>query len=298
MFSKSTMSVRGMLGLACAGVLVGVSMLAPKTSAATIYGIDDQNNLFTFDNLSPQNIITGHFITGLAQNEHLLNIDFRPSNGVLYGIGSTGQVYTLNPATGAAIAVGAPSGAPSGNSFGMDVDPVNDNIRFVSDTDINQRISPTTGAVLGNDPLLHYSTTQNPSIVGLAYTNSTNPAPASTTLYGIDSVSDTLVQVNGSTGLLTPVGSLGTDTGNFVGFDISANNIGFASLLSPGSSASHLYAIDLTTGHALDQGTILGGLRVVDIATEPNVNFIIPEPGSILAISAMALCAGMRRRRV
>ena len=50
-----------------------------------------------FDNLSPQNITSGVFITGLKTNEHLINIDFRPGGsptGQLYGIGSSLQVYT------------------------------------------------------------------------------------------------------------------------------------------------------------------------------------------------------------
>ena len=116
----------------------------------------------------------------------------------MYGLSGAGKVYTISvtPAAVTATAVRTGSFGPiSGNSTGMDVDPVNDNIRFSSDTDINDRISPTTGLLLTNTPNLSYGTSQNPSIVGLAYTNSKNPAPASTTLYGIDSVSDSLVQV-------------------------------------------------------------------------------------------------------
>jgi hypothetical protein len=143
-------------------------------------------------------------------------------------------------------------------------------------------------------------------VVGAGYTNSVNPLPVNptTTLYGIDSNLNTLVRIGDvdgtpnspNTGLLTTVGPLGVDTNNFVGFDITANNIAFAALQLTNSSASHLYAINLATGQATDQGQIIGGVRVVDITTEPNVNFILPEPGSLLAIGAMTLGMGLRRR--
>jgi hypothetical protein len=307
---RSQNMVRRILGLAVA--VAGASVLAPKASAATIYAIDDQNNLFTFDNQSPQNIITGTFVTGLKPNEHLTNIDFRSVDGVLYGVGSSYQVYTINPATGVATPRPASFGPVQGNSFGMDLNPVTDLMRFYSDTDNNVRIDPNSGLVVDTDPNLAYApgdpnAGKNPSVVGAGFTNSVNPLPLNptTTLYGIDSNTDSLVRVgsvggspiSGNTGQLFTVGTLGTDTGNFVGFDISANNIGFASLLSPGSSASRLYAVDLATGHATDQGQIIGGVRVVDIATEPNVNFVIPEPASLMMLGALSLCAGLRRRR-
>jgi hypothetical protein len=312
---KLMKKVRGLLGLACAAVLAGSALFAPRASAALIYAIDDQNNLFTFDNTTPGNIITGNFVTGLKPNEHLINIDFRPSNGVLYGIGSSFQVYTINttlgPTFGAATAVGAGFGSVPGNSYGMDFNPAVDKIRFYSDNDNNTRIDPVTGLNIGPDTNLAYkagdpNAGKNPSVVGAAYTNNTNPAPATTTLFGIDSNTDTLVRVGGvdggapegspNGGLLTTIGSLAVNTNNFVGFDITRNNIAFAALQPTNSSVSNLYAVDLNTGAATNQGQIIGGVRVVDIAVETGVDFTIPEPGSILSLGAVSLGMVMRRR--
>jgi hypothetical protein len=309
MQSKLMKTVRGILGVACAAALAG-GLFVQRASAAVIYAIDDQNNLFTFDNLAPQNILTGTFITGLKPNEHLINIDFRPANGLLYGIGSSYQVYTVNPATGAAVAVGAGFGAVPGNSYGMDFNPVPDRIRFFSDNDNNIRIDPNTGLrIVPDDTNLAYApgdpnAGKNPSVVGAGYTNSTNPAPANTTLYGIDSNLDTLVRVGDLTGApispnsgqLFTVGALGVNTDNFVGFDISRNNVAFAALQPTNSSVSRLYAVNLATGATSDQGQIIGGVRVVDIALDLGVDFIVPEPGSILSLSALTLGMGLRRR--
>jgi hypothetical protein len=105
------------------------------------------------------------------------------------------------------------------------------------------------------------------------------------------------VSIVPGTGVLTTIGGLGVNTNNFVGFDISANNIAFAALQPTNSSVSNLYAINLTTGLATLQGQIIGGERIVDISLEPGVNFIVPEPGSVLSFGAAALALGLRRRQ-
>src|SRR5882724_4663840 len=102
----SGLSARALRGLACAAFLA-TAMCSSQASAGTIYAIDDANNLFTFDSAAPQNTLSGAFVSGLKPNEHLINIDFRPSTNVLYGIGSSYQVYTVNPGTGVCTPVGA-----------------------------------------------------------------------------------------------------------------------------------------------------------------------------------------------
>jgi len=303
----SGFSSRALRGFACVAFLA-IAMCGSQASAGTIYAIDDANNLFTFDSAAPQNTLSGAFVSGLKQNEHLINIDFRPSTNVLYGIGSSYQVYTVNPATGVCTAVGAGFGFVPGNSFGMDFNPVADRIRFFSDTDDNIRVDPNTGLLVANDTALAYtSLPTNPNVVAAAYTNSVNPAPATTTLYGIDSNTNTLVRIGGvnggapegspNGGLLTPIGALGVDATNLTGFDISANNVGIAALLTSNSNVSSLYAINLVNGAALNLGQIIGGVRVVDIALQPNVAFSAPEPTSMaLAALGIATLVAFRKR--
>ena len=301
----STKMVGNLLGFGC---VAAVGALAASTaSAAAIYGIDDQNNLFSFDSAAPQTVLTASFVSGLKSNEHLVGIDFQPvmTNPLLYGIGSSGQLYTLNPSTGAATAVGPGFGPLSGNSYGMDVDPISGNIRLVSDTDINTVINATTGTATAHNTLKYSGGTPNPNVVGTGYSFN-QPGSGVSTLYGIDSDTDSLVRIGspGGTadspdnGNLTTIGSLGVNTSNFVGFDVSANNIGVAALEPLTSGVSHLYGVDLNTGQAVDQGVILGGIRVVDLTITPgDTSFVLPEPGSLLVFGAMTLGLGLRRRR-
>src|SRR5690349_6912764 len=106
------------------GALVGSAILVQPVSAELIYGIANQapaTALVSFDSANPGALLTGTFLTGLQQNETILGIDFRPATGQLYGLGSTSRLYTLNPNTGAATAVGAQfTPALSGFSFGFD----------------------------------------------------------------------------------------------------------------------------------------------------------------------------------
>jgi hypothetical protein len=268
-----------------AAAIVGLGASSPA-SAVLVYGLDVDNNLFSFDSAAPNAILSGTFVTGLGQNEKLLGIDFRPATGGLYAIGSLNNVYQLNTATGAATLVGSGIGTViSGTAFGVDFNPTVDRIRFTSDTDQNLRINPITGALVSADSALNYAAGdpnagKNPSIVGSAYTNNFPGAPA-TVLYGIDSVLDVLVTQNPpNAGILNTVGSLGVNATNLTGFDIFNVNTAYAALQTAAGGVSDFYTLDLTTGAASLVGTIGGGLWVRDIAVT-----IVPEPSAALLLS-------------
>ncbi|HVG33668.1 MAG TPA: DUF4394 domain-containing protein [Pyrinomonadaceae bacterium] len=261
---------------------VGAVLGAPSTATLTItdreqtiYGVTVFNNLISFDRASPTTIYSRVAITGVQPGEQILGIDFRPSNGVLYGLGSTSRLYTINTTTGVATQVGAGQFTPllSGTAFGFDFNPVADRIRVVSDTDQNLRLDPDTGAVSNTDTTLAFDAGDthngaNPNIVGSAYTNNVAGA-TSTTLYGIDQNFDALVRqgsVNGTptspnSGTLFTIGPLGVDTSSFTGFDISVSGEALIATTPPGftnTTASNLRTINLTTGVATDRGFIGG----------------------------------------
>ena len=236
-------------------------------------------------------------VTGLQAGETLVGIDVRPANSVLYGVGSTSRVYTVNPLTGLATQVGvAGAFALTGTAFGMDFNPVPDRIRHVSNTEQNLRLNPNDGTLTATDTAL------NPAgnIVGTAYANNF-PGAATTSLYAIDSAAGTLVLIgslNGSpispnTGQITTVGSLGlgTNLNEAIGFDISGQSAQAMATVTTGG-ISRLYSINLATGAATLQGTIGPG-------TNPYIGFTfatIPEP-SIALLLAAASAMKLRRRR-
>ena len=306
---------------------VGLTLLTATAAAETVFGLTSGNRLFSFDSLTPGAITAvNNFnpISGLPPNEQLLAIDFRPVatnspaaalNGVLYALGDTHHLYTINTTSGAATLV---AGAPfplSGVAIGMDFNPVPDLLRVVSDSDENFRLNPNTGAVAGTDTALAFVSGDpnfgvNPGVVAAAYTNNFGGAPL-TTLYGIDYTADVLVRqggVNGTpspnTGQLTTIGALGFDTTSDVGFDISGlTGLAYASLtpvVGPLDIASKLYTINLNTGASTLIGPIgaaggPGAFITLDIAAP--VGTPVPEPGALemLAFSLIAL-AGRRHR--
>ena len=173
--------------------------------------------LFSFPHRTPGTITSFVAITGLQTSETILDIDFRPSNGTLYGLGSTSRLYTINPSTGAAAVVGSQfTPALSGTEFGFDFNPVVDRIRVVSNTGQNFRLD--TGALVSADASLNGGAT---GAVGSAYDNNFAGA-TSTTLYAINATTDSLYTQDPNNGTLVLVGALGVNATDAPRFDISS----------------------------------------------------------------------------
>ncbi|HEY6187997.1 MAG TPA: DUF4394 domain-containing protein [Pyrinomonadaceae bacterium] len=294
----SNPSVGGALGSPSVATLV----IADREQ--TIYGVTAFNNLISFERANPERLYSRVPITGLQAGEQILGIDFRPSNGVLYGLGSTSRLYTINTTTGVATQVGAGQFTPllSGTDFGFDFNPLSGQIRVVSNTDQNLRLDPDTGTVAATDTTLAFAPADanaavNPNVVALAYTNNVAGA-VSTTLYGIDSNKDSLVRVGSvggspispDAGQLFTIGSIGGvgDFGGLTSFDIlSSGDTALAAFSPPGftsTTPSSLYTINLTTGAATEvtspgSSPFIGGfilnetLRAMAVATNGTFGF-------------------------
>lgn len=296
--------------------LLGVAKPADAASLK-LYGLTADNTLVSFDPNNPTKT-KSVVVTGIEGT--LLGIDFRPANGLLYGITDTNNIYTINRSTGAASLVSSLSPVPFNGSFqsGFDFNPVPDRLRLVGSNDENFRINVDTGAIADGDPVtpgfqpdgtLTYAAGDtnfgaNPNITAVAYTNSffgppspmgVMPPTRTTTLYGIDSVLDILVLQNPpNAGILNTIGSLGIDFGSTGGFDIfspaAGDNTAYA------ASGSTLYTINLDTGEAQSLGTIGSGDRdVIGLAATT-----VPEPGTVgalIGLSTLALASrrGLRR---
>ncbi|HKQ93167.1 MAG TPA: DUF4394 domain-containing protein, partial [Blastocatellia bacterium] len=155
--------------------------------------LTDRNSLLSFNPGQPGLINSTRFITGLAQGESIVGIDFRPANGQLFALSTASRIYTINPFTGAATRVGtAPSAtAVNGQSFGFDFNPTSDRIRTASDGDQTLRLNPNNGALAAVDGTLAFAAGdpnagRDPNIVGSAYTGNFAGSTL-TTLYSIDS---------------------------------------------------------------------------------------------------------------
>jgi Domain of unknown function (DUF4394)/PEP-CTERM motif len=300
-------SVGAVLALA-----LGLPAVGPgRAEAESLTGLTSTGNLVRFDSATPGTIGSSVAITGLQSGEILLGIDRRPANGLLYGLGSTSRLYTINTTTGAAAEVGL-SGAftLSGTAFGFDFNPVPDRIRVVSDNATNIRLNPNDGTLAGTDTPLAYTAGDSgagitPRVVGSAYSNNFEGTAVST-LFGIDSNRDVLVVQGGpdgvpspNGGVLTTIGAgLGFNSADLVGFDISGTSgVAFAALTPPAGGASQLFTINLTTGSATLVGTIGTGLTLTGLAADVGT-VSIPEPSSLvlMGIGGLGLVAVARRR--
>ena len=243
----------------------------PPVEPGDVFAVTASNKLISFNRDSAAIVRTSVAVTGLASGESLVGIDFRPLDGVLYGVGSTGRVYRIDTTTAVAtlkstfVADAADTTAPyvslTGTQFGVDFNPVADRLRVVSDTGLNLRINVDTGAVTTDGPINGGAATT--AVTGSAYTNSF-ATTATTTLYAIDAVTDTLFTQNppnnGTLGL--PV-ALGVDASSVSGFDIDAvTNTGYAVFTVGG--ARNLYSINLTAAANATAATAIGAVGVAE----------------------------------
>ncbi len=299
---------------------VALAAVASSAQAALLVGVTTTNDLIEFDSTNPSQLTSSLPLTGLGQNEVIRGIDFRPIDQQLYAVGSSGNIYTVNRATGAATVKSTISGTVlNGSAFGIDFNPVADksgasSLRVVSNTTQNLAVNADTGVATVATPVSYGGGPVN--IVGEAYSNSIiggvngpltpQTGTTGTTQYAIDSGTDGLVLQAFNAGTLTPIGSLGVNTTANVGFDILSipgvggiSNIGYASLEVDGSPGkSILYEINLATGAALSLGQIDGGILVPNLTAELVIdpNSVIPEP-SALGLAGLALAAVAFRSR-
>ncbi len=286
-----------LLALAAVATLAGCAGMAAAPAdgparAEKAVAVTVSNRLIKFNAGQPGRILSSKPITGLQPGEQVLGIDYRVAKDMLYALGSSGRLYTLNEDTAAAQPVGEPFAIRlEGTEFGFDFNPTVDRIRVVSASGQNLRLHPDTGAVvdanadtpgLQIDGKLAYAATdvyagKTPAVVGAAYSyNKANPRI--TTNYALDAAAGTLVTqgtregatpaVSPNTGSLFTVGSLRLPF-QTAAFDIQAvSDIAFAAL-NAGSGPSRWVTIDLQTGAATSLGTVGGGEAVRAIALEP-----------------------------
>jgi Domain of unknown function (DUF4394) len=254
--------------------------LLPTSLAYTIWALDASNKLMSFRAAETDKITGPKQVTGLKTGDKLVGIDYRPATGQLYAMGvngASGSIYTINPLSGAATAVGSPftmpqsAGASVGKDYGFDFNPTVDRIRVSADSRDNFRVHPDTGAVAGVD----FALSPGALVTGVAYDRNFGGSKV-TTLYAIDSNVDQLVTIGGidsspspNGGVIRPVGPLGVNATNDVGFDVTVGADGVAFAILTVNNQVGLYSIYLAGGKATLVRTINVKTPIVDIAVAP-----------------------------
>jgi hypothetical protein len=226
----------------------GPGRLAP---AGSLVVLTDTNELFWVQPTDPDDVIDQVAVTGLAAGEDLVGIDFRPATGDLYALSDEGRLYRID-ALARAIRVVPDSLAIEGSQFGVDFSPIADRLRIVNEIEDNWRMHPGTGTIVQDTNLSPAMT-----VAAIAYTDE----GTTTTLYGLDALSDVLVRIGGAGGVPSPnggavttLGPLGVDAEADPAFDISPSGTAYAALRV--GLTTHLYTIDLVSGAATLVGTL------------------------------------------
>jgi hypothetical protein len=253
-----------------------------------VVGLTDGGQLVCFSDRKPQRTRVLGTVSGFGGSDSkLIGIDFRPQDGLLYGVGNAGGLYRIDTTTAALTAIGQLSTAPdpAAAAFGVDFNPAANALRIVASTGQNLRQSfANVGtamplAATAVDGTLGYTATATPGptalgVIGAAYTNNDLAAATATSLFVLDSaLAQIALQSPANAGFLVATGKLGV-TPSVAGFDIYSvlrNDVtvaqrALAAVVAGGYAT--LYDVDLLTGAAHARGAI--GAMVVDIAVPLN----------------------------
>jgi hypothetical protein len=197
----------------------------------------------------------------------------------------------------AQVGSGSFSPALNGSQFGVDWNPVSDQLRVVSNAHQNLVVSPT-GVVTAQTNVAPQANDEgagsSPNIVHLAYNNNSN-GQTTTTLYGIDTGRDRLVTfANPSNGQYTTVGALGFDATELGGFDVSgATGTAFATFTNANQSRTTFGTVNLTTGAFTPIGEVGGGNILTGMTVGGGV---VPAPASLALLGLGMVCLRRRSR--
>jgi len=245
-----------------------------SATAMTFHGLTTTGDrLLTFDSTGA--VLQEVSIQGLISNDSIVDIDlFTSGDRRLYGLGSSGTLYTINPFSGTAN-MNVPNAAV-GSPTAIDFNPAADRLRIFSGAS-NFRLTPNTGVVTSDGSFAYAATDANlaatPQLAAAAYINNIDN-PGATALYSLDSNTDSLLLHSGGPqfSTLNTVAALELDgapfdLGSNVGFDIFSKGVGQnVAFVSHGND---LYQLQLASGKLTALGTVASSHSLKTIAAVP-----------------------------
>jgi hypothetical protein len=271
-------------------IVVAIFSLVAVTNSARgqLYGVEnDTGNLYQISTANAALSLVGN--TGASL---LGSLEYRPSNGFLYGIGSlhsplgdgngNGLLYRINPANASTTLVGSIGPehvfegglviAPDGTAYATNMN-FNDNPALFK---INLDTAATTmvGIISGGGH----------DINGLAWRSDNM-------LVGLDRVTDSLLAINPSTAASSVIAAVSAPIGGVGGMAAIGDSGYFATGNFSGSNS--LYSFNLNSGAHTLIGSFAPTVAGVGIS---GLALVVPEPAS-LTLAALAIVPLFVRRR-
>lgn len=262
-------------------------------------------NLIWFDSEHPDRIRDVKHINGMASGEKMMAIDYRPSDGHMYGLGwnesnQQSHLYRIDydntSSIATAVMIGASNNIDLGSSdhhnMGFDFNPVSDRIRLVGYNGMNAQIDADNGTMTMDTSMSYAIGDINTGLMAdmgaIAHTNSYDNAN-NTQLLGLDFTLGALVNfysngngnggsTNGTLNTMSGFNSSWMGTGNNMNgymdvyYDQTTNaNIGYVSSNNGGwgdedENYSEMYEMNPTTGTTQAMGPVGPGVPMRDIA--------------------------------
>jgi phosphoglycolate phosphatase-like HAD superfamily hydrolase len=272
--------------------LLGAAALAALSSPAhalTLYAVDEDNQLYSFDSANPGVNLSSVAITGIG-GAGILAMDNRVRTGITYLLSDDKKLYSLSLVTGVAT-LQANLAALTGTNFGFDFNPTNANLRIVSNDNTNyvynfmtNTLVPGVNVAYGAGPLFG----ADPDVTGNGYLNNDNNAGTGTVLYALDTRNDVLATQNAATGVLTHVGALGVNLGPRASFEIATRGTTNSPFVL---NNGRLFRVNLATGALANIGATDGDLFALTST--------IPEPAAwgLMVLGFGAVGGAIRSRR-
>ena len=270
---RRSTALTALTALALGGLVASTTPALAAHEDLVVTGLLQNGRLVTFPAGDPADASGSVKVTGIADGFRLASIDYRPATDELFGVAVDGDSYQLYVISDDAVATPVGTPQPLAGDVSIDFNPTVDRLRIVSTDDTNLRVNPNDGAVIVDGPLRYVDENAgtDPSVVGVAYTNSDRDPATGTMLFDLDAALGSLSQqVNANAGTLEERFGLAPRFGGKTGFDIyteGATNVGIVSIFDKGRTT--LYTLNVTNGTLTPAGRSTGNSSVV--GTRPHV---------------------------
>lgn len=275
----------------------GVSPPPPAVlTDEVVWAVTEQHELVQLRAVQPERLLQRRPLTGLASGEAVLGLDFRtrPHGPTLYAWSSAGRLYVLDTASAALRAVSPPAGSGILSSaqlpHGVEVDPVQDQLRVIDATGRNWRVDLDTGIAIDADParpglqpdgrLVFAQRDWNAEATAQLLASAHSHHGGASTAFAIDRSTGSLVSqgsragarpvVSPNFGRLYTVGPLGLAPLQDAAFDMAPRSqVALAAIRTTPEPRTGLYHINLDNGQARWLGWVGDGTALRGLAIQP-----------------------------